>query len=236
MDKYCSYCGRELNEGEICSCANYQINEEQTQKKGLFLSISWKLFKDTFKNPTKTINGFVKNKDYKLGIFFIILSSILISIIRVMRISHISYLNNVFGFYFSTKSFIYLFLNVVFQLGIFALFGLYIILFTSIILSQKIDYKKSLSVVGVQGITLIPFLIVGILISFFYPEWGNNLVSMGEILGYFFTYFAFKSSLENKCEKTEIYVIFLALLCEMATKTIFNNIVSILVYGNSIIF
>ena len=135
MSKFCMYCGRELQDGEVCNCrekaiargqAASQNSESSSQassaggptfytapptppKKSsfvLFLEHIWYYLKHFFKAPTDTIAKAANQKDYAPGIFFAVVSSLLCSLLGIALLNRcVSAVNAFTDSAFGTKYF-----------------------------------------------------------------------------------------------------------------------------------
>lgn len=238
MDKFCTYCGRPLKDGEKCDCRQKKKkanSENKNNNLNMFLKNFFKLIVNAFKRPSSTMKIFVANLDYKYGIVLVVLNSLFLSLTTMMGLIRVNYSGMLFGLYFSNKALLYTVLYFLVLLATAVLFVLFVMLFMSGIGAKKANVKQAICVVGAKSLGLLPFAVLGFLASVFYPSWGTGLVSIGEILGYLFAYFAFREVL-NDNEDVSVYSFFLAAVCEIASKSILISLIDTLLYTNNFIF
>lgn len=80
MGKFCTKCGRPLQEGEICGCGN-EI-EEMKEKKDFTIDIKesfidcFEIFKKVITKPFEAINNFVTENKYISGIIMMVMAAL----------------------------------------------------------------------------------------------------------------------------------------------------------------
>lgn len=119
MSKFCTKCGRPLQEGEVCTCQNEQVSQQTTQNGqaqfqqpinqqqvppsgfSLYIKRFWDVATKTMKSPASMLRTFVKANDFKLGLGFIGVNAAIFSLFIVILFGKVNSiilsLTNLFG-------------------------------------------------------------------------------------------------------------------------------------------
>mgnify|MGYP001024681536 CR=1 FL=1 len=169
---FCRYCGRELQEGEVCSCRD----QGETPKTEVADAVSiqgkqiageaWKDFIRLLKSPASYAGSYVKSGNMVTAILFLVLQAICSSIFAVLCIGKINGLIGLGGSMTESLKFS--------SVGAFFLTLLYSILLSvaltalylggSKLLRGELSIQQALSAVSVRSVILVPVKLVGCLL------------------------------------------------------------------------
>lgn len=98
MPKFCANCGSPLQEGQACTCqqqkasvqSDYAIPKEGPSELVLFLKGMLELFKSFIKKPTLIVKMAAQKQDYKAGLFYLGLQSLITAIFVILVVSRIT--------------------------------------------------------------------------------------------------------------------------------------------------
>ena len=169
---FCRYCGRELQEGEVCSCRD----QGETPKTEVADAVSiqgkqiageaWKDFIRLLKSPASYAGSYVKSGNMVTAILFLVLQAICSSIFAVLCIGKINGLIGLGGSMTESLKFS--------SVGAFFLTLLYSILLSvaltalylggSKLLRGELSIRQALSAVSVRSVILVPVKLAGCLL------------------------------------------------------------------------
>lgn len=176
MAKYCSNCGRKLEEGEVCDCQ--EILTASSIDFGESVNKIINLIKGMFTSPVKTMKAFKEENNFSLACVFIIITSIitgLLSMLLVKGLYEATISTYTIGSYsvMQTVDIPYLKTFIIgFVLSVICYFveALVLYLIDSQIFKAKINYKNALNIISALAVfNLIATLIsvIGIFISLY---------------------------------------------------------------------
>lgn len=174
MAKFCSNCGRELKEGEVCECQDNQNNIDFAGGLNKLLNLA----KNMFTNPIKTIKDFKEESNLPLACSLIGITSIVVGLFMMLLVKEIYKMTvstYTFGMYSMTSSveipyFKIFIIATVVSAACYFLQALILYLVNSKIFKANISYKNTLNVVSTLSVfTLASVLlsIIGIFISIY---------------------------------------------------------------------
>ena len=185
MAKFCKYCGKELEEGMICSCVENAEQEEKTIKNNDIKSHAkgfWALFKAFIKNPVSVGARFVNACDFKYALVLIGLQSILVALLVISLVGKFnsaikntialagSYAeaieSQVSGVMFSLPT--VFIITAIATFAIASLLALILMLFIKLFKGNT-TYKYMLCVSSINSFVLIPFILCGLIIGIIMP-------------------------------------------------------------------
>ncbi len=179
---FCTSCGRELNEGEVCNCKdaiNVSVNTEALADMGQSFV---KTIIDMFKKPATTLDETVKKNDSKASIIMLVAIAISFGLYITSAFTSIMALLNAYGgdyaTYFEVPYFrIFLYMTLIyFILAFIPITAAYIV--SKLTNNHDFNYKKSISL---YATSMAPTIITNLLIALLY--FLNILSWVGEIIG-----------------------------------------------------
>lgn len=182
MAKFCTKCGKKLEDGKQCTCHNNQDKQTETVSGKFdfneYLNHYIDIIKGIFTKPIDTIKKFTNIDNFKLGLIAIILNCIITGIfIYCLCNESLGAIMSLFSG-FSTSSilggmeipFMRVFLYSFFSSAVqFAVLGVVLYIMVNTVFKDKVDIKKIFTLVGVCSVfTTVTTLIatVCIYISF----------------------------------------------------------------------
>lgn len=203
MAKFCRYCGKELEEGMVCSCAQNATQEESTMANNKIKAYAkqfWILIKAFIKKPISVGANFVNACDFKYALSIMGLQSILVALIAMSLVgkfnSAIKNAVELSGSYASAvgsqASGVMFSLPTVFAATAISTFAIACLLALGLTMFIKLfkgntTYKYMLCVSSVNSLTLIPFALFGLIVSILMPLNINlsNLSSLSSFINPF---------------------------------------------------
>lgn len=183
---FCRYCGRKLEDGEVCTCQQAQQNQAQAQQQaapqqaapqpGAAPAVSAQgkqvmdaLLKDLVglvKAPATTAPGYVRRGDVTVSVIFLLLQGICSAIFALFCIGKINSLIALGG---SMTQ------NIKFSgVGAFFLTLLYTVIFEAVLaglyfgvgklLGGQLRFQEALSIVSMRSVILVPVILVSCLV------------------------------------------------------------------------
>ncbi len=183
MAKFCKYCGKQLEDGEACSCGGASDTVKK-QAKGI-----WYNFSEFVKNPVSAGTEFVQQRNIRnsliiIGVYACLLALFVVSILGKYN----DFIKNVFmtrnsmmesSIYEQAQTNVLITsisfpLTTAFFVIAITIFAVKCILPLALMLGIKLfkgetDYAYMLCVSGVKSLTLAPFFVLAVIISFFMP-------------------------------------------------------------------
>lgn len=235
MAKFCTKCGKPLEEGEICSCLGQQqaqaINQNQNQvvnqqqagpnKVTSYLNRLWKVTLQIIKTPADMLKEYVKASDIELAFGYIGVQAIAIALFLLTLFSQVnSQLKSLFGGlgYFGGllgvdaikfplgKIFI---LTIIFSVVLSFAFAAVLFFVTKVIFKGETDFKKMICVAGAKSLAAVPFTVVAFICIFISISIAIFILCLGTILGYFYVASALKGASEID-ENKSVYTLFIS--------------------------
>jgi H2-forming N5,N10-methylenetetrahydromethanopterin dehydrogenase-like enzyme len=231
MAKFCTKCGKQLEEGEVCSCQAQQAQQTQqaqvqqvqvqqnqgaaSNKVGVFFSRFFKVTLQIVKTPADMLKKFVQASDIEVAFGYIGVQALAVSLFIVALFSKFNSFVDSFGLFGSflkmdsikvslVKIF---FVTLVVAIGISFIFAAVLLLFSKVVYKGETDYKKMICVAGAKSLAAAPFTLVGFILSFANVGCGIFFLSLGAILGYYYVAAAIKGAVTLDDNKT-IYTLF----------------------------
>lgn len=197
MSKFCKYCGKELEDGEICSCGGEKAvqTESASETKNIKSQMKgiWTLFKAFIKKPVSVGTQFVNDCNVKQALGIIGVQSLLVALL-VMSLAgkYNSAIKNLAslasgGNSAETTVSSYVFsLPTVFIITAVAAFAIACLLAAVLMLIIKIfkgntRYDYMVCVSSINSLALIPFIVCGLLVSLAVPM--NLNLNLNDLTG-----------------------------------------------------
>lgn len=183
MAKFCTRCGKSLEEGAVCSCVQTVSNQATTQTShagavdfnGL-LNDYISIIKGIFVKPADTIKEFAKSSKFLLGIIAILINCLVSGLFLyffcdqtmsgLMSIFTGGYSYGSFGTALEIPFLRVFFMGFVFLASWFVVATLMVLLFANPIFKDKIDVKKAFALVGTCSIFTTLTTILAIICTF----------------------------------------------------------------------
>lgn len=208
MSKFCKYCGKELEEGTVCTCTQTAQTEEAQNVSNMPVSDKsveikahikgfWSLFLAFLKRPVSVGANFVNRCDIKYALGIIGLQSVLVGLLVLSLVSKInSVVSNaaaLAGSYSDTveaqiSGVMFSLPTVFFVTGISA-FGIACLLAAVLMLFVKAfkgntNYKYMLCASALNSMSILPFAVLGLIISLLMPLSVNlaNLKNLANLI------------------------------------------------------
>ncbi len=170
MAKYCSNCGRKLNEGETCNC---KLNNNSFDIKRCF-GKALELFKGMFTKPVDAMKNFIKEENFALANVIIVIIGIISGLFAMLLTKET--MGNLYGglsslmsgAYFEIPYFKIFIITTILVIGVYYLQALILYLVAGKIFKAEVGYKGSfnlLTSLAIFSLTGILVSIIGVLIS-----------------------------------------------------------------------
>lgn len=241
MAKFCTYCGKPLEDGTICDCEQSKAAQAGSQgtpaqpaqsvPQGTpaspysqtpvysapnpavqSIGTAFKSLLTIVNKPLETLQNFVKGENFIAALILIGAQALIAAFFTLASLSSLGDVVNL-GKMFG--------LTLLFSLVLSAVLYGSLFLFT-IIFKGKIDAKTLLSVVAVRSVIVIPFMVLGLLIGFASSGIGILLFFIGEAFAFSYIYQAMKLS-ANLADNKLMFVIPLAIVVILIAYAIIMN-------------
>lgn len=237
MAKFCTKCGKPLEEGEVCSCtqaatqettqqaapqqqAGYVSNEQQFQQTQQavagFLTRMFGAFINVLKHPVTAGRDIILKGDYAVAIALIVLQGIVTAIFGAVTANkvYVTVIDGIVGGYSS------LFgdydVDVPYGKVIFGTLFISILLsfvfagllfLANMIIKNTLNFKQVLSVVAIRSCVASVATLVALVVFFINPFVGAALFVSGTVWGFFIILLAMPLSDENLRDKLPLTMI-----------------------------
>lgn len=229
MAKFCVYCGKALEEGQVCDCQpvgkgpdipvlnpTFQSNQQYEQqfqvvkeKSSAYLKQLAGVFLSVLKQPADTIKGFAGSGNIAIAFGLIVIQAILVGLFGLACAIKIN--NNFFDDLDMAVSLVVaFFVTALVSFCASCLLAGILLLLVKVFKGQT-DIKKMLCVVSVRSIALIPLIVLSVVVVLIYWQGGYLLFSGAEILGLAFLIQGLKGATVLDDNKAP-YVLFLSFL------------------------
>lgn len=204
MAKFCMYCGKSLNEGEVCTCeeaqqaqqAQAQASQTQSGTTSQTYSASSQAtdmvngfvasFKEVIISPEKGAKNLVDNGNFVISMILMAAQAVLAGIISLAYTAF--HLELDFG-----DCFKYLILSIFFSLVLTGVtFGCSLLAATC--MKGSIDPKKALNALSLRCIAILPFTVLAVPLAFLLPSFTFGMLFICELLGLFYEFFGFRAA------------------------------------------
>ena len=183
MAKFCTKCGKKLEEGEVCTCSQNTVKTNTTAAGSIDVNQGFNdylnIIKGIFTRPSDTIKEYAKGDKFLLGIIAIVINCLVSGLFFYFFIDKaVGGLMGMFGGYGSLMSSAGMslpfgrifFMGLLFMVFWFAVCALVLFVIANPILKDKMDIKTSFALVGVCSIfttlTTVAALILTFLLCF----------------------------------------------------------------------
>mgnify|MGYP000865444229 CR=1 FL=1 len=235
MSKFCTNCGRPLDEGAICNCLKMQAEEEMTFNSGnlsaqsgtftqqndfkQFFESMWSIVKMFAKNPIDTIVNTAKTDDIKVGLFFVGVQALIASLTAIILVNRIS--SSIFGLLFGTMSlfgsrfdisYFSIFIKVILAVAVqyFLLIGLFY-LGSKFIAKKTGSVKTLMATLGISTIPMTASLLVSLVVGLIVPMVIFYIMIFGIVCSIMLNYISLRESYEIS-ENKAAYIVPLSYL------------------------
>lgn len=188
MGKFCIYCGKELEEGKTCDCAQAQgTTETATQdftaaSVGQDIGSTFKSLLTIVNKPGETLKSFIDGANFIVALILIGAQAVFSTLFTLVLC-------------FDLGSELPKVLVEVFFFSILLSGVLYGSLFLlTAIFKGKTDPKKLLCVVAVRSTIVIPFVVLGLLVGIVSMGLGVGLFIIAEVFAFGYVYLAMKTA------------------------------------------
>ncbi|MCY1712685.1 hypothetical protein [Caproiciproducens galactitolivorans] len=237
MAKFCVYCGRPLQEGEVCTCKNQaarQMTPPSTPAPDttpsaaqsapvtpgaaqVYIKHIWELIKKSFQAPSSMLRSFAASGDSKTAFGLIGIRALAFALFMLVLCTRItsSIMAIVGKIYSGIQDYIQFplakvfFLSLLISFGVACLFAALLLLFNKYVGRAETTYNNMLCVAAGSGIAVIPFLLAGILLMFLNLNLGFCIAFFGSVLGLIFALAALPGASQIDSNKS-VYVLFAA--------------------------
>ena len=193
MAKFCTKCGKKLEEGETCNCSSAQKTSAPAQASFDFnelLNDYVSVIKGIFTNPSDTIKEFAKSSKMVLGIIAMAINTIISGLFFYFYIDKAigGFLGMFAGGYGSLMSgSLSVPFGRIFFMGLlcmvfwFAICALVIFVIANPVLKDKMDIKKTFALVGVCSIFTTLTTVVALIFTFISVKFALIILLLGSI-------------------------------------------------------
>lgn len=182
MAKFCTKCGKKLEEGKACDCAKKETNEAvvtTTTSNGFdfneCVNSYIEMVKGIFVNPVDTIKKFATSNNFVLGIISLVLNCIVSGIFLYCFANEaMGLVGSLMGYgsLLSMSSAVEVpfmqvfFYGVLFMAVDFAVTALMIYVMANVVFKDKMDIKKAFALVGVCSVFTTVTTVVAIILNY----------------------------------------------------------------------
>lgn len=181
MAKFCTKCGKKLEEGQVCDCSKNKTKKEEVRKStsgfdfNAYLNSYVDIIKGVFTKPVDTIKKHATADNFILGLICILINCIVSGVFLYCFLGKaISSISSMMGYGSLLmgssslevpfiKTFFY---GIIFMAVGFATTGVMIYLIANPILKDKVDIKKIFSLIGVCSVFTTLTTAVSIIINY----------------------------------------------------------------------
>ena len=207
MAKFCTYCGKQLEDGEVCSCTTQTAqapNQQPAQAAPTMqqqttpyaqaptqyapnptaqaIGSGFKSLLTIVNKPMETLSSFVNAANFIVALILIGAQALVAGFFTLAAMSDLGEMINLGKMFF---------LTLLFSLVLSAVLYGSLFLFT-IIFKGKTDAKTLLTVVAIRSVIVIPFMVLGLLLGFASIGLGIGLFLLGEVFAFSYLYHALK--------------------------------------------
>lgn len=191
MGNFCSKCGRELQDGEVCNCTQQNVTQSQIDtevKNGLQNLLS--ALKVFFKNPQEAADTLAKSENWLIAIVLIAAQAVL-SGLFALATTGIGL--GALSLKAADLAIVFFFTFVCSLLLSAAMMGMILGLGKAV--KGNVDIKSALALTGIRGFISIPLSVVAILFTMLNVGIGFVLFTIGEFFVILLLFMAIQKSL-----------------------------------------
>ena len=195
MAKFCTKCGKKLEEGEVCTCSQNTVKTNTTAAAGSIdvnqgFNDYLNIIKGIFTRPSDTIKEYAKGDKFLLGIIAIVINCLVSGLFFYFFIDKaVGGLMGMFGGYGSLMSSTGMSLPFgrIFFMGLlcmvfwFAVCALVLFVIANPILKDKMDIKTSFALVGVCSIFTTLTTVAALILTFLSVKFAIIILLLGAI-------------------------------------------------------
>lgn len=166
MAKYCANCGKKLEDGEKCDCQKSQTNNEVVSG---YASTIIGLLKGMFTSPCKTVKEFKDENNFKVGIIFALIVSVIVALFSLILVKEL-YALTVSTYTFGGYSFVQNVEVPYFETFIIVLISSFVIYFIQAgvlylvnaqIFKAKMNYKNAFNTMSALSVFTLAGIVLG---------------------------------------------------------------------------
>ena len=195
MAKFCTKCGKKLEEGEVCNCSANTVKASTTASSGNVdinqgFNDYVNIIKGIFTHPSDTIKEYAKGDKFLLGIIAIVINCLISGVFFYFFIDKaFGSAMGMFGGYGSLMSSAGMsltfgrifFMGLLFMVFWFAVCALVLFVIANPILKDKMDIKTSFALVGVCSIFTTLTTVVALIFTFVSVKFALIILLLGAI-------------------------------------------------------
>ena len=195
MAKFCTKCGKKLEEGEVCNCSANTVKASTTASSGNVdinqgFNDYVNIIKGIFTHPSDTIKEYAKGDKFLLGIIAIVINCLISGVFFYFFIDKaFGSAMGMFGGYGSLMSSAGMslpfgrifFMGLLFMVFWFAVCALVLFVIANPILKDKMDIKTSFALVGVCSIFTTLTTVVALIFTFMSVKIAFIILLLGAI-------------------------------------------------------
>ncbi len=177
MNKFCSFCGKELKEGEVCDCQESKNNsvKPSSNKGGNMGNDLLDIIKKVFVKPIEVFKKYLVDDKLVVGVVLVVVAALARGLYTVLSLYHVysksSYFKDSVDYF---KNFFETFGSYLWK---YAALVLIIYAVVKLIFKTEISWKKIVTVVGVALVPIICYVLVSYILLFFDGDFVTYLTS-----------------------------------------------------------
>ena len=193
MAKFCIYCGKKLEDGEVCDC---RLNDTKSQPNNLGTNLS-DVLKGMFVKPINTIKKYTDESNFNLALILLGVFALSISLFVLSMVKNLADMTSSLGplalYSIGMSSiqvpymkifFVVLIVSIAF---IFVYAGL-LYLVNSIMFKGDRSFKKVFTMYGINSVITSAALLVSAIFMFIHPVLGFLIFLLGSTLNMVYVY------------------------------------------------
>ena len=193
MAKFCTKCGKKLEEGEVCTCSQNTVKTNTTAAGSIDVNQGFNdylnIIKGIFTRPSDTIKEYAKGDKFLLGIVAIIINCLVSGLFFYFFIDNaMKSVGGMFGMGslmgiggYSLPFGRIFFMGLLFMVFWFAVCALVLFVIANPILKDKMDIKTSFALVGVCSIFTTLTTVAALILTFLSVKFAIIVLLLGAI-------------------------------------------------------
>lgn len=193
MAKYCIYCGKKLEDGEVCNC---RANSVQSQPSNLGTNLS-DILKGMFVKPINTIKKYTDESNFNLALILLGVFSLAISLFVLSLVKNLADASSSMGaltlYSIGMARMQVPYLKIFFVVLIVAIAFIFVYtgllyLVNSIMFKGDKSFKKVFTMYGINSVITTVSLLVAAIFMFIHPVLGFLIFLLGSTLNMVYVY------------------------------------------------
>ncbi len=172
MAKYCTKCGKKLEEGEVCNCEEILQTNNIDFSGGITKLIN--LIKGLFTSPVKTLKEFKNENNFSLALIITVITSVFTSLFALLIVKNTVSLTTDYSYYgfgytrvVEIPYFKYFVIYLILLLVAYFVQALIYYLVNNKIFKVNLNYKEAFNIVSALSIFVLAGVILAIITSVF---------------------------------------------------------------------